>query len=115
VITPYAAQQREINQILVNKRRDTENKIMVSTVDSYQGQERDVILVSMVRANIWGKVGFMCDQRRINVALTRAKYLLITTGHHQTLANNSIWKQYIEHLRDELNCYHMLTNNTSPF
>lgn len=68
----------------------------VSTVDSYQGQERDIIIISTVRSNLRGNVGFLQDERRINVALTRAKESVIVVGNSRTLNNSQIWKNYLD-------------------
>lgn len=85
VITPYAEQQKFIKKNLelridqlINQLKFQTNiqqlpQVTVSTVDSYQGQERDIIIISTVRSNNKGNVGFLQDYRRINVALTRAK------------------------------------------
>ena len=70
---------------------------MVSTVDSFQGQEKDIILVSTVRANTKRKIGFFEDERRINVTLTRAKYLLVVVGHGDTLGGNEVWNEYLSY------------------
>lgn len=65
-----------------------DKSIMINTVDSFQGQERDIIIVSTVRANSRGQVGFLVDERRINVSLTRSKLVLIVVGHGDTLGSN---------------------------
>ena len=65
-----------------------DKSIMINTVDSFQGQERDIIIVSTVRANNKGSVGFLIDERRINVSLTRSKLVLTVVGHGDTLGSN---------------------------
>merc|ERR1719193_2247026 len=72
VISPYAAQVAEIRRALPMAARDG---VQVSSVDAFQGCEKDVIIVSLVRANRRGDVGFVSDWRRLNVALTRARRL----------------------------------------
>ncbi|CAK0906154.1 unnamed protein product, partial [Prorocentrum cordatum] len=81
VITPYGAQVREISRQLPPP---VKNFIQVSTVDAFQGCEKQVILLSLVRANARGDVGFVADWRRLNVALTRSKVLCVLVGHLPT-------------------------------
>ena len=78
---------------------------MVNTVDSFQGQEKDLIIVSTVRSNDKGSIGFLGDERRINVTITRSKHLLIVVGNPQTLQKNGTWHQYISFLKKN-NLYH---------
>ena len=83
IITPYKSQAISIESKLMKSIKD-ENKssrIKVSTVDAFQGQERNIIIFSSVRANKKGQVGFVNDERRLNVSLTRAQNLLIAFGN----------------------------------
>ncbi len=92
VITFYAAQVEKIQELL-NQRdnRNLKKDVTVSTVDGFQGGERDIILVSCVRAkkqnNNENQIGFLKDERRLNVAITRAKRTLIILGHEKTLVS----------------------------
>merc|ERR1712060_982896 len=81
VISPYGAQVKEITR---NLPQEAQMRVMVSTVDAFQGSEREVIIFSLVRANNRGDVGFVADWRRLNVALTRAKRLCVVVGHIPT-------------------------------
>jgi len=87
IISPYGAQVTEIRAWLPQSARTV---TQVSTVDAFQGSEREVIILSLVRANRRGDVGFVADWRRLNVALTRAKRLCVVIGHIPTwLSSNS--------------------------
>merc|ERR1719272_1969068 len=81
IISPYGAQVTEIRGWLP---QNVKAVSQVSTVDAFQGSEREVMLLSLVRANKRGDVGFVADWRRLNVALTRAKVLCIVIGHIPT-------------------------------
>jgi len=95
VITPYSAQVRLIEKALQREGlRETE----VSTVDGYQGREKTVILISTVRSNIRGEVGFLSDRRRLNVSLTRCRDALIVVGNVKTLRNNPDWSAWLDWL-----------------
>ena len=72
--------------------------ISVNTVDGFQGQERDVILISMVRGNDEGRIGFLNDLRRMNVAITRARMKLIILGDTSTLSKTRFYRKLIEHV-----------------
>ncbi|CAE8589524.1 unnamed protein product, partial [Polarella glacialis] len=94
VITPYAAQVSDIRQALPHQAR---SQVQVSSVDAFQGCQKDVIIVSLVRANPRGDVGFVSDWRRLNVALTRARKLCIVLAHLPTWlsAESSLIRDWI--------------------
>ncbi len=79
---------------------------MINTVDSFQGQEKDLIIVSTVRSNTRGQIGFMLDERRVNVALTRAKFVLIVVGNADTLGSNETWDTFLR-WAEEKNVYYV--------
>ncbi|MCR4680143.1 MAG: hypothetical protein K5636_00835 [Bacteroidales bacterium] len=72
----------------------------VNTVDGFQGQERDIILISMVRDNEQGSIGFLKDIRRMNVAITRAKRKLIVVGNCETLSKNEFYRELVEYFQE---------------
>lgn len=106
VISPYKAQVQYLRRLI---KRDTFFKpfrplITVNTVDGFQGQERDVILISLVRANEDGQIGFLNDLRRMNVAITRARMKLIILGDASTLTRHAFYRKlytYIECLHQD--------------
>ncbi|MBR1732890.1 MAG: helicase, partial [Alloprevotella sp.] len=67
--------------------------ITIKTVDAFQGQERDVVLVSLVRSNERGEIGFLRDLRRMNVAITRARLKLIILGNSSTLCRHAFYRR----------------------
>ena len=101
LISPYKAQVQYLRQLL---KRDAFFKpfrplITVNTVDGFQGQERDVILISLVRANEEGQIGFLNDLRRMNVAITRARMKLIILGDASTLTKHAFYKKLYEYIQ----------------
>ncbi len=105
IITPYAAQVRAIRDILP----ETLLNIEVKTVDGYQGREKEVIIFSCVRSNSEGRIGFLSDPRRLNVALTRAKRGLIVIGDPSTLREDENWSAWLEHARKHnLEAWHII-------
>ncbi len=98
IISPYRAQVQYLRSLLRESDflRPLRKYITVNTVDSFQGQERDVILVSLVRANEAGQIGFLRDLRRTNVAITRACLKLILIGHPETLCRHRFYRALYE-------------------
>ena len=72
--------------------------VSVNTVDGFQGQERDVILISLVRSNDEGQIGFLKDLRRMNVAMTRARMKLIILGNKDTMTKHPFYKKLWEYV-----------------
>lgn len=100
VISPYKAQVQYLRQLIKKDAffKPYRQLITVNTVDGFQGQERDVILISLVRANEKGEIGFLGDLRRMNVAITRARMKLIILGNAATLTHHSFYKKLYEYI-----------------
>ena len=95
VISPYKVQTQYLRS-LIRKRAEFKpfrNMISVNTVDGFQGQERDIILISLVRSNEQGNIGFLNDLRRMNVAITRARMKLIIIGDASTLCHHPFYRR----------------------
>ena len=101
IITPYRGQARLIRRLLKMQHyfRKLKRHITVGTVDGFQGQERDVIIISLVRDNTNGNIGFLRDLRRMNVAMTRARMKLIIVGNAKTLSRHRFYRELAEHFR----------------
>lgn len=101
IISPYKAQVKLIRRLLKMQRfyRALRSQISVNSVDGFQGQERDVILLSMVRDNEEGSIGFLHDLRRMNVAMTRARMKLIIVGDADTLSQHRFYKELVEYFK----------------
>lgn len=99
VISPYQAQIHLLRRLIKRsqKLRQLRKHITVETVDAFQGQERDVVIISLVRANESGQIGFLQDLRRMNVALTRARHKVMIIGDSKTLCRHKFYKQLYEH------------------
>ena len=100
IITPYSGQVRALCDIFDrNKGREQGGPfagLEINTVDGYQGREKDVIIFSAVRSNADGVVGFLSDQRRLNVAITRAKRGLVVVGDPKTLRYDPTWRSWLD-------------------
>jgi ATP-dependent RNA/DNA helicase IGHMBP2 len=80
------------------------DKISVNTIDSFQGQERDIVYISMTRSNSEGEIGFLSDIRRMNVAMTRARKKLIVIGDSGTLSSLAFYSDFITYA-EQLDAY----------
>ena len=105
IISPYRAQVQYLRRLLMKREffKPFRRFISVNTVDGFQGQERDVIVISLVRSNDEGQIGFLRDLRRMNVAMTRARMKLIILGDKETMTRHPFYRQlwqYIQHLKD---------------
>jgi hypothetical protein len=95
VISPYSGQVRLLSRRLGREPGGVE----VATVDGFQGREKEVIVLSCVRSNEEGRVGFLSDWRRLNVAITRARTALIVIGSGKTLRNDPHWRSWLRHAK----------------
>lgn len=100
VISPYRAQVHYLRHLLKKEPffRPCRRLITVHTVDGFQGQERDVIMISLVRANEKGQIGFLRDLRRMNVAITRARMKLLVLGEAVTLTRHPFYRELYEYI-----------------
>lgn len=98
IICPYSAQVRYLNskdKSILHPYRFED--VEIDSVDGFQGREKEVVIVSLVRSNLLGEMGFLGDTRRMNVAMTRAKRKLIVIGDSSTLASLAFYKSFIEY------------------
>ena len=102
VITPYEGQRSYIVQHMARNaglKRAQYEELEVASVDSFQGREKDYIILSCVRSNEHQGIGFLHDPRRLNVALTRAKYGVIILGNPKVLARQALWNNLLQHYK----------------
>ena len=100
IISPYRVQVQYLRRQLKKKEwtKPYRHLISVNTVDGFQGQERDIILISLVRSNDEGQIGFLRDLRRMNVAITRARMKLIILGDASTMTRHPFYKKLYEYI-----------------
>lgn len=106
VITPYEGQRAYVVQYMSMNSTLAEKKqqyldVEVTSVDAFQGREKDFIILSCVRANEQQIIGFLSDPRRLNVALTRAKYGIVILGNPRALSRNALWNHLLVHFREK--------------
>lgn len=99
VIAPYAAQTRKLKELISNP------ALEIDTVDGFQGREKEAVVITLVRSNEIGEIGFMADQRRMNVAITRARRKLIVIGDSATLGKSAFFQELLEYFEAE-KAYH---------
>lgn len=95
IITPYLAQARRLREGLAVR---LAAGLEIGTVDGFQGREKEAVIVDLVRSNEDGEIGFLADVRRMNVALTRAKRLLLVVGDSATLARHPFYEAFMAHV-----------------
>ncbi|RLN05787.1 hypothetical protein BBO99_00002835 [Phytophthora kernoviae] len=117
VVTPYEGQRAYVVSYMQRNgpmRSQLYKDVEVASVDSFQGREKDLIILSCVRSNENQGIGFLSDQRRLNVALTRAKYGVIVLGNPRVLAKQVLWNTLLNHYRDNQLIVEGPLNNLTP-
>ena len=101
LISPYRAQVQYLRHLLKERPllKPFRRQITINTVDGFQGQERDIILISLVRSNEEGQIGFLRDLRRMNVAITRARMKLIILGDVKTMTRHPFYRKLYEYIQ----------------
>ena len=97
VISPYDAQVQRLRQVLTAR---VEEGLEVDSVDGFQGREKEAVVVSLVRSNDLGEVGFLSDVRRMNVAITRARKKLVVVGDSATVARHPFYEAFVRHAQE---------------
>jgi superfamily I DNA and/or RNA helicase len=101
IISPYAEQVRYIRGKIDEDSELKTLEITINSIDGFQGQEKDLIIISLTRSNDMGIIGFLSDYRRLNVAMTRAKKKLVIIGDGATLSGNELYLNLIDHIEKE--------------
>lgn len=117
VVTPYEGQRAYVVNYMQRNgpmRSQLYKDVEVASVDSFQGREKDLIILSCVRSNENQGIGFLSDERRLNVALTRAKYGVIILGNPRVLAKQILWNKLLNHYRDHQLIVEGPLNNLQP-
>src|SRR5690606_11657301 len=102
VISPYRHQVEILKEMMEDENWSTwRSPIAVNTIDSFQGQERDVVFISLTRSNGDSTIGFLSDIRRTNVAMTRARKYLVVVGGRRTVSQFEFYADFIEYAQRE--------------
>ena len=103
IISPYRQQIEVLKEQLLHAPdlKPYEHRISVNTIDSFQGQERDIVYISMTRSNADSRIGFLSDIRRMNVAMTRARKKLVIVGDSATLAQDDFYANFIQYAEQQ--------------
>lgn len=102
IVTPYKAQVRILKDLFEESEfgKSLAENISINSVDAFQGQERDVIIISLVRSNEKGEIGFLKDTRRMNVAMTRARKQLVVIGDSATVGNFPFYSRFLDYVNE---------------
>jgi superfamily I DNA and/or RNA helicase len=100
IISPYREQVTYLESMINDENQLKTMDITVNTIDGFQGQERDVVYISLVRSNTKGDIGFLSDTRRMNVAMTRARKKLIVIGDSVTVGNNAFYNSFLNYCEE---------------
>lgn len=117
IITPYEGQRSYITNFMQfngSLRKDLYKEIEVASVDAFQGREKDYIILSCVRSNEHQGIGFLNDPRRLNVALTRAKYGMVLLGNPRVLSKHALWHHLLTHYKEKACLVEGPLNNLQP-
>lgn len=97
IISPYREQALHIEEELKEDPNVSKLDLSINTIDGFQGQEKDLVFISLVRSNTKGEIGFLTDYRRMNVAMTRARKQLIILGDSATIGNNKFYGEFLDY------------------
>jgi superfamily I DNA and/or RNA helicase len=101
IISPYREQVMHMKEMVEADERLLAAPLTINTIDGFQGQERDIVYISLVRSNPKGEVGFLRDYRRMNVAMTRARKQLIVVGDSATIGGDSFYEDFLAYCEKE--------------
>ncbi len=106
IISPYSAQVKQLAQMIYgdDPGSDQAEGPEIDSIDAFQGREKEAVVVSLVRSNMTGKIGFLADTRRMNVAMTRARRKCIFIGDSATISNLEFYQDFIRYI-ESINGY----------